>query len=58
MTDQNPSNMSPTSTDQRPALRSISSTELFGEERQLVIEHGFSQYFLTITRQGKLILTK
>lgn len=36
----------------------ISSDELFGEERQVLIDHAGSVYRLQITKQGKLILTK
>lgn len=36
----------------------ISSDELFGEERQILIDHAGSVYRLQITKQGKLILTK
>lgn len=36
----------------------ITSDELFGDERQIFIDHGGSVYRLQITKQGKLILTK
>ena len=38
--------------------RRLSSSELFGETRELVIEHAGEEYRLRITSQGKLILTK
>ena len=38
--------------------RRLSSSELFGETRELVIEHADEEYRLRITSQGKLILTK
>jgi hemin uptake protein HemP len=43
-----------------PALRPrrISSRTLFGESREVVIEHQGEQYRLRITSLGKLILTK
>jgi hemin uptake protein HemP len=33
-------------------------TTLLGERRELVIEHGGERYRLSLTRNGKLILTK
>lgn len=36
----------------------ISSRELFGAVRELVIDHVGEEYRLRITSQGKLILTK
>lgn len=41
-----------------PQYRRISSTELFGVLREVVIEHVGHEYRLRITQQGKLILTK
>ncbi|HEY8036901.1 MAG TPA: hemin uptake protein HemP [Methylobacter sp.] len=42
-----------------PALRQrLQSSELFGTEREVVIEHAGEEYRLRLTRQGKLILTK
>lgn len=38
--------------------RTVSSTELFGPDRELVINHDGSCYRLRITKSGKLILTK
>jgi hemin uptake protein HemP len=38
--------------------RTIRSADLFGEAREIVIEHRAEEYRLTITRAGKLILTK
>ena len=47
------------SADPRPvARRRVHSAELFGPERELIIEHRAQEYRLTITRAGKLILTK
>lgn len=40
------------------ARRRITSAELFGTMRELVIEHVGDEYRLRITSQGKLILTK
>ena len=34
------------------------SEELFGEDREIVIEHGDAIYRLQITKAGKLILNK
>jgi hemin uptake protein HemP len=45
--------------DKAPALRQrLHSAELFGTEREVVIEHAGEEYRLRLTRQGKLILTK
>ena len=45
--------------DSRPtSRRTIRSADLFGEAREVIIEHRAEQYRLTITRAGKLILTK
>ena len=41
-----------------PDDRVIDSRDLFGERREIVIEHDGSLYRLKITRQGKLILNK
>lgn len=41
-----------------PLPKLITSDELFGEERQILIDHAGSVYRLQITKQGKLILTK
>jgi len=40
------------------ASRAISSELLFSGSRELVIKHANENYFLRITNQGKLILTK
>ena len=40
------------------ARRRVSSKDLFGPLRELVIEHVGQEYRLRITSQGKLILTK
>lgn len=39
-------------------LRRISSESLLIDSPRVLIEHGEMEYFLSITRQGKLILTK
>ncbi len=39
-------------------LRRISSESLLIDSHRVLIEHGEMEYFLSITRQGKLILTK
>ena len=38
--------------------RKVQSTELFGEAREVIIVHRADEYRFTITRAGKLILTK
>jgi hemin uptake protein HemP len=38
--------------------RKVSSADLFGPAREIIIEHRAEEYRLTITRTGKLILTK
>lgn len=40
------------------AARTLSSTELFGANREVRIVHRGEQYTLRLTRLGKLILTK
>jgi len=40
------------------ASRTVSSALLFAGTRELVIKHANENYFLRITNQGKLILTK
>ena len=58
MDDQNlPAKTSDASTDE-PRPKRISSKELFGDSRKILIKHGPTDYLLSITRQGKLILTK
>jgi hemin uptake protein HemP len=48
-----------TSRETPPVQRSmIRSEELFGGRRELGILHGGGMYRLSLTRQGKLILTK
>jgi hemin uptake protein HemP len=39
-------------------LKRLSSDELIGPEREVLIRHAGCDYRLRITRQGKLILTK
>ena len=41
-----------------PAHRSISSDELMGGERVIIIRHGNDEYRLRVTASNKLILTK
>ena len=41
----------------RPAMRRVSSGELFGAATELVIVHGQREYRLRVTSNGKLILT-
>ena len=41
-----------------PPERVIRSDELFGERREIVLEHDGERYRLRITRRGKLILQK
>ncbi len=43
---------------QRRPVRTLRSEELFGEDRELWIEHHGQYYRLRITRRGKLILQK
>ena len=38
--------------------RRVQSTELFGDAREVIIAHRADEYRLSITRAGKLILTK
>ena len=38
--------------------RVVSAALLLGGQRELVIEHGGERYRLSLTRNGKLILTK
>lgn len=38
--------------------RRMSSAELFGPAREIVIEHGSNEYRLRVTSNDKLILTK
>lgn len=44
----------------RPAAprRRLSSAELLGQAREVIIEHADGEYRLRLTSQGKLILTK
>ena len=41
-----------------PAIPCFSSQQLFGREREILIQHGGSYYRLRITHSNKLILTK
>lgn len=38
--------------------KSYRSEDLFGNEREIIITHGASEYRLQITKSGKLILNK
>jgi hemin uptake protein HemP len=42
----------------QPTLPVVSTGSLFGNRRELLIEHGGAQYRLRITQNNKLILTK
>jgi hemin uptake protein HemP len=55
-----PSNRQPTAGPGAPAreLKRVSSDELIGPAREVLIRHAGCDYRLRITRQGKLILTK
>jgi hemin uptake protein HemP len=50
------------STEQRAnqpdSVQVIKSQELFGQQNQVVIQHGDKQYRLCVTKENKLILTK
>lgn len=41
----------------KPRVR-LTSAELLGQSREVIIEHGGDEYRLRLTSQGKLILTK
>ncbi|MGJ0492876.1 hemin uptake protein HemP [Methylobacter sp.] len=41
-----------------PERRRVSSSELFGAQNEIVIDHHDDEYRLRITSNGKLILTK
>ena len=43
---------------QAPVRPRLHSADLFGAVREVVIEHAGEEYRLSLTRQGKLILTK
>lgn len=54
-----PSNRNPaTASAPERDLKRVSSEELIGPEREVLIRHAGCDYRLRITRQGKLILTK
>ena len=57
---QPPSNRSATPASTAPVRepRRVSSDELIGPSREVLIRHAGFDYRLRITRQGKLILTK
>lgn len=40
------------------ATRVLRSSELLGQQREVLIQHGHDTYRLRLTAQGKLILTK
>jgi hemin uptake protein HemP len=50
-------NPAPTSVPSRE-LKRVSTEDLIGSAREVLIRHGGCDYRLRITRQGKLILTK
>lgn len=41
-----------------PTPAVVQATALFGQRRELLIQHGGERYRLSLTRNGKLILTK
>jgi hemin uptake protein HemP len=41
-----------------PERRRVSSSELFGAQNEILIDHHDDEYRLRITSNGKLILTK
>lgn len=41
-----------------PAIPCLQSVELFGQAREILIEHGGGYYRLRVTHSNKLILTK
>jgi hemin uptake protein HemP len=55
-----PSNRQPASVSASPGRepKRVSTDELIGPEREVLIRHAGCDYRLRITRQGKLILTK
>ena len=50
------STLSPQATSQ--GNKTLKSQELFGQEKQILIEHHGAFYCLRLTKQNKLILTK
>ena len=42
----------------RKTRNRLTSAELLGQSREVIIEHGGDEYRLRLTSQGKLILTK
>lgn len=44
--------------DSVPERRRVTSSELFGSEKEILIDHAHDEYRLRITSTGKLILTK
>jgi hemin uptake protein HemP len=53
-----PSADEPASATPIPQLRVFTSEQLFGEAREIWIQHGDVQYRLRITSTDKLVLTK
>lgn len=41
-----------------PSAREIDSRQILAGEREVIIRHGNAQYWLRMTNNGKLILTK
>jgi hemin uptake protein HemP len=48
----------PTPDEQKESPRTICARDLFGEAREIWIDHDGERYILRITRRGKLILQK
>jgi hemin uptake protein HemP len=48
----------PATGDPPAASRAVTSSELFGTQREIIIQHEDAVYRLRITKSGKLILTK
>lgn len=44
--------------DEHKGKKIIRSEELFGKDREVIIQHGKDHYRLLITKAGKLILNK
>jgi hemin uptake protein HemP len=57
MTDE-PPRTRPESPIEAPGLPSISSEQLLGGQREIIIQHGAEQYRLRLTNNNKLILVK
>ena len=53
-----PGDQSPGSAPMTKQRRIVTSTELLGNCKELIIQHGGEEYRLMITKQSKMILTK